>query len=411
MNGADAWTRPKDLADQVRRLWNAGRILSARLDGAPLFPYRLRLQRPHAGALGAHFDEVRAWIRALEEASRLKAGFGYDIEWTEINHRQLGRNRVPDGAVVPTETDALRLIGKLREADRFSDLAETTLAAFPALATWLARRPFTVLDHAADWERILAILGWFRDHPDSGLYVRQIDIAGVDTKFIEARKGLLSELLDLVLVRAEGDAPPAGLKNFEPRYGLRAKPPLIRFRILDLRLAIRGLTDISVPPHELAALAPPVRRVFVTENEINGLAFPPVADALVIFGLGYGIDLLAGLDWMKRLAVHYWGDIDTHGFAMLDRFRAAFPSAASLLMDRETLLAHRAQWGEEAVQHPGPLARLDPAEQALFADLLSDRLGERVRLEQERIAFGRVECALQDILLADAAGTSHEAAP
>ncbi|WP_353620190.1 Wadjet anti-phage system protein JetD domain-containing protein [Thalassotalea sp. G20_0] len=28
--------------------------------------------------------------------------------------------------------------------------------------------------------------------------------------------------------------------------------------------------------------------MFITENKVNGLAFPPVADAIVIFGLGYG---------------------------------------------------------------------------------------------------------------------------
>ena len=42
--------------------------------------------------------------------------------------------------------------------------------------------------------------------------------------------------------------------------------------------------------------------------------------------------------WLRRCAVHYWGDIDTHGFAMLARARRALPQTESLLMDRDTLL-------------------------------------------------------------------------
>jgi hypothetical protein len=43
----------------------------------------------------------------------------------------------------------------------------------------------------------------------------------------------------------------------------------------------------------------------------------------------------------------YWGGIDTHGFAILDRLRASIPGAALLLMDENTLQAHRHVWGQE----------------------------------------------------------------
>jgi hypothetical protein len=84
------------------------------------------------------------------------------------------------------------------------------------------------------------VLSWFRDHPRCGLYLRQIDIPGVGTKFIEERKPLLTELLDLVLPPDAIEAAAAGWRNFERRYTLRSKPNLIRFRVLDRRLAIQG---------------------------------------------------------------------------------------------------------------------------------------------------------------------------
>src|SRR5207248_1468020 len=97
------------------------------------------------------------------------------------------------------------------------------------------------------------------------------------------------------------------------------------------QLAINGLSDITVPATQFAQLSLPVRRIFITENEINGLAFPDVPRGVIIFGLGYSLDLLAGANWLSDREIHYWGDIDTHGFAMLDRLRAMFPAARSLL--------------------------------------------------------------------------------
>jgi hypothetical protein len=43
-----------------------------------------------------------------------------------------------------------------------------------------------------------------------------------------------------------------------------------------------GNYAIAMSAHESA----PLERVFITENEINGLAFPDVPGSLVIFGLG-----------------------------------------------------------------------------------------------------------------------------
>jgi len=107
MSLAMDWTKPTDLAEQVSRYWTQGRILAAKIGGSPLFPLQLRLRRPDTKALGQQFEEVRAWIRELEDGSRARRGFGYDIEWIDINHRQLGRNQIPDGISVSTEVDAL----------------------------------------------------------------------------------------------------------------------------------------------------------------------------------------------------------------------------------------------------------------------------------------------------------------
>jgi hypothetical protein len=396
MSGASDWTTPEALRSQVQRAWETGRILAASLVEEPRFPLPLRLRRPDNAALSTRFEEVRRWIRALEEGSREVTGHGYMLEWTEVHHRQLGLNRVPCAAIIPTRADALRLLRKSREAERFDELAAATLQAFPELRDWVVKRPLCLLEHADAWERVLAVLAWFRAHPRPGLYLRQLDIPGVDTKFIERRAGLLSELLERLL---PPEAMVAGLprSDFEGRFGLRTKPARVRFRLLEPRLHIQGLSDLTVTAAEFAGLSPPVERVFITENEVNGLVFPEVPRSLVIFGLGYSLERLGEVSWLASKHLYYWGDLDTHGFAMLDQLRAAFPHARSMLMDRETLLAHEALWVEEPEQHTGVLGRLTEVESALFRDLQQDRWRPRVRLEQERIRYGWLERALAEL--------------
>ena len=395
------WTRPADLRAQVQRRWSRGELLAARVTGARLFPMTLRLKNPTGGEIAADFEAVRAWIAELRAASAEQRGHGYTLTWQSVRNRVHGSNDLPTGAVAPTAEDALALIGRRSEARRFDALVAATRKRLPALVDWLARRPLKALEYADDWPRLLTLVEWFVAHPRPGCYRRQLDIPGVDTKFIQTRRQLIAELLDLAVPPEAVDADHTGAAGFDARYGLRDKPARLRFRLLDERLAIAGLTDLAVRADEFAAMEldradPPVTRVFITENEINGLAFPVFDNALVIFGLGYALDNLAGIDWLDRVPLYYWGDIDTHGFAMLDRLRSRMPHARSLLMDRATLDVHRELTGQEAAHQrfTGTLTRLTHAEQQLFQALRDNVLGNNLRLEQEHVGYGWVEARL-----------------
>lgn len=396
MSTSRAWTSAGLLRETVQRHWDTGRILGARFSPEPLFPLRVPLRRPDRRTLLDRFDEVRAWIRELETESAGARGHGYELEWEELNHRQLGSNRVPRAAVFRTEDDAVRFIGRSVEVRRFDRVAEETARGFPEITPWLARHPLTVLDLEDDWSRVLSVLQWFRERPRPEVYLRQVDAPGVDSKFIEGRKALIAELLDLVLGDRVCDPSAPRVADFERRYGLLTKPVQVRIRILDRALSVSGLMDVAAPVEQLAALEFSVRRIFVTENDTNAIAFPELPDAAVVFGRGYALELLGRLPWLHRAELFYWGDLDTHGFAMLDRFRESFPHARSLLMDHPTLLAHRGAWTQEGADQrcDRRLERLTPEENALYEDLRADRLGAAVRLEQERIAFGWLTRAL-----------------
>ena len=90
---------------------------------------------------------------------------------------------------------------------------------------------------------------------------------------------------------------------------------------------------------------------------------------------------------LKDAAIDYWGDMDTHGFAILNRLRTHLPRTRSFLMDSATLLEHRERWGREDKPTAATLSALTPAEAAVYDDIVSDRYGDRVRLEQERISW------------------------
>ena len=382
----DQWTTATDLKQQLLRYWERGEILRSRLQGEPLFPLKLRLRSPTSRELSTHFDEVRLWINQI---SKLE---GYDLQWKEIRHPIHGRNSLPQAVYVADESTALKLIGKGKQAAIFQELSNTTLQAFPELKSWLIKRPRKMLQQAGCWRQILQVLSYFQQHPGSGLYLRQLDIAGVDTKFIEQHRGLLSELLDLVLPEDAVNRDATGVKGFNRRYGLKDEPALIRFRLLDPQQSIHGMSDLSIPADQFAELNLSASTVFITENKINGLAFPRMTDALVIFGLGYGLDRLKECDWLRNKRIVYWGDIDTHGFRILNQLRKEFPRASSLLMDKHTLLHHRPLWVQEKPNQRSmiDLPRLTKEEQQLYNDLRYDHIAEAIRLEQERITFGWV---------------------
>lgn len=392
------WSDPKWIREELSRKWDSGRILRCRLIQDDLFPLRIPLKRPKSSDVNENFAEISKWIKILKDNSKQTIGFGYELIEKEMVHRQSGRNLIPTHVVIPTVQDALKLLKKEREADKFMELVQIIQIEWPVLNEWISKYPHKILAVGDDWRGILAVLSWFSNHPHCGLYLRQLDIRGIDTKFIEQRKGILAELLNIILPK---DAIDQNTQLFEMRYGLRLKPIQVRLRLLDYEQYIHGISDMMIPVEQLAVWNPAVSRVFITENEINGLSFPYVEKGLVIFGLGYGVDVLKNVTWLKEKEICYWGDIDTHGFAMLDQVRSFLPQSKSMLMDESILLNHHDLWSVEEKPFFGQLSRLTTDEHRLFCLLQGNAWGKGVRLEQERVSFQQVQKAVDTDCVSD----------
>lgn len=386
-----SWTSPADLQAQVQKLWDKGLLLASIVKGETLFPLRLALRMPTSAELVDRFEEVRSWIVELRRGSHFR------MVMREVRHRIIGSNVIPDEIWIDTLDNALAVIGKSYDAKRFSGIVALTNERQPAILSWLEKHPLKALGLAEDWPHLLDVVDWMQTHPRPCVYPRQIDIPGMHTKFIEARRAVLSELLDLALPHEAVEVRAVGMDGFCRRYGLLDKPLRIRFRILDPALALLPTgadQDLTINQDAFKRIYPKVSRVFITENEINFLSFPNLPESMVIFGAGYGFEILAQVEWLHRCPIHYWGDIDTHGFAILDQLRSHLPHAGSFLMDRETLMKHENQWVTEPKPVRRELLRLTIEERALFEDLRDDKIGHAVRLEQERIGFTWVRTAL-----------------
>ncbi|MEO5796103.1 MAG: DUF3322 domain-containing protein [Rhodoferax sp.] len=370
-----SWTKPADLRAQVQKLWDKGLLLQTP------FPLRLRLVGPTSTELAERFAEATDWVAQLHRLPQLR------IVRRSVNHRVLGQQTLPAELWLDTLDAALALVGKQPDAQRLRALAASTPAV---LQPWLHKRPLAALGYAAAWPRLLAVLAWLQAHPRPGIYLRQVDIPGVDSKFIEAHRGVLAELFDLAL---PAEAIDASTTTFARRYGFTDKPLRIRFRLLDGQSAFGS--DVGITQAAFEQLDLPITRfacVFITENETNFLAFPPVPGSIVVFGAGYGFEVLAGAAWLQQCSVFYWGDIDTHGFAILDQLRARLPHAQSLLMDYATLTAHADHWGTEPTLTLRDLPRLTVEEGAVYDALRTQHLG--MRLEQERVGYEWLQRAL-----------------
>lgn len=430
---AEGWTRAAELKAEARRLWERGAIARAMIDevlppgsttsggttggdtahgdmtsggqdgepsGAsePRFPRRLRLRRPTSRELATCFDEVRAWIREIDALVHCR------VERRTLRHAELGTNTLPHAVWLDDATTAAAFAGRATELARCRRVAERLVAHDARLLNWLKRRPLRALDIETDLDRLFAVHTRMCALPRPGIHLRMLDVPGVDSKFIEARRELLGDWLDLTLAPGTIDTAHPGVRGFVRRYGYRDKPVRVRMRSLDparpLVVAasragacpempdeVLALADLTLDAAAAARLAPTHPTVVVTENEINFLTLPEIDGTLAIFGAGYGFDELGRLDWLRERHILYWGDIDTHGFAILDELRAILPQVRSVLMDRETLLVHCALAGEEPRATRRTLTRLTPDEAHLYTELLDGTHGEWMRLEQERVGY------------------------
>lgn len=376
------WTTPEDVAAKVRRRWDDGSLLRAYANGEPLESIEVALRGPKPAQIGDDVAAARDWVATMDAGRRTDTR--YALEWKSVGGRHIGRNQLPVRAVVSSYEQAWALLGVETAVGRF-DESLAVAQKHPRIREWMIVNPHRTLTMASEMPQLIAAYEWLDAHRHSGRYLREISAPGVDTKFAERHRSDLAGML----------AVSSSAAGFLADLGLRSKPGLVRLRTARSLGLPAPLTELAVRSEELAELDVQPRVAVIIENEITYLSVDVPDDGVVIWGKGFEVDNVGRLPWLSGVDVVYWGDIDTHGFAILDRLRAWLPNARSVMMDRETLVVHRARWVTEDRPATSALARLTPDESDLYTELVEDALGERVRLEQERVDWSWAEQRLR----------------
>lgn len=365
-----------ELLAQARRRY--AEFLRAVVVDAAFFPVELRIGKTRRAESYAERAAELAEFRAAA------AVLGVTVEWRTVSDPRFGPHERPERAFFADEAAFLSALGRTDEARCFrADLA-LIRAECPALETWLSANAPAVIQHYGLWPALLRVVAWFRANPRSGLYLRQLPVEGVDTKFFERHRAIV----DALLLQVQPEAVDEGTPRFEARHGLQWEEPLVRLRYLDPALqAARGspVADLAVPAPTFRSLALGSVNVIVTENLRNFLALPPLPNAVAVMGSGDAAALLAGASWLAQSRILYWGDMDARGFAILARLRGTYGQTESVLMDLAALETHR-RWAVRVVSSPLEMIGLTPDERAALVRLCIEGL----RIEQERVPFAAV---------------------
>ena len=399
-----AWARQR-FSNQKRR-W---------LDELGQWPLELSLERPSEQDALQQPEAVRQWSHAWAQWSSGRSprteSAGITLGTLTVAWRRMGEQTLPDRLSFASSAAVAEFVGERATWTRVIDRRQTLCGRWPQLKDAGLGTHFEVLATwaEADFERLVSLLSWFEQNPRSGLLLRQLPVSGIDTKWIDLhRRGVVADMLRRLRCGAAAAADQEGVQgepvealDFYKLCGLRRPAPRVRVLVLcpELRRASGGMRDIEAPLDQLQQLAIRPRKALMVENQETAYSLPDFEGTVALVKLGNAVSLSAQLPWMSALPVVYWGDLDSHGMAILAQARKTLGSVTSILMDEETLLGNRDRWVQEpSLNRSAAVASLTDAERWVYLGLVERRWGERVRLEQERIEWPTALAVVADAL-------------
>lgn len=348
------------------------------------WPHQFPLNPPASkAALESQWDTVRAWGRTLADWEQT-----HNVE-TEIVRagRQVFTTpqRIPSHARVETMKAAANTLDRSTTGEwstRLNRAHERTTSIreqFPNATgiTRILRDTDTWTD--TDFGLLLTVADWFRNNHTSaaGLTPRQVPVPGLHAKWLNTSHQHVLNLTGLLSL---------GLAD--------RHPPRIHFTYLDPQHRANGgrwHDSATVGDHFGPAYTP--RVVLISENKDTAINFPELPGGIAVEGEGFGGKSAATYPWLVDAEhVIYWGDIDRHGYEILNNWREDGVPVRSILMDQTTYNAYE-KYGtntDKTGNAIGPgerkaLPALTEAERAVYNHLTDPAATTNRRIEQERI--------------------------
>lgn len=306
------------------------------------------------------------------------------------NTKSFGRQTLPVRVFVDRPEDAFTLLSMNGEKREFLSRLKEVDEKNGALKEWFIHY-YPRIRSEEFYPLFFPIADFFKKQEEKGGYLRELSIPGVDTKFLEKHAFLVRTLWNALFPENQVDSN----EEMKEKLFIKEVPtPAICARSLDDTMLFCGVRKFFLSNDEVARFNPPHKRIFITENKVNGYTFPDAKGSLILFGMGYGVlELARQAKWLEKKEIYYWGDLDADGFNILSALRHILPNVHSFLMDRDTLLAYV----DRKIRDTGNTSvipdRLTVSEKMAWKEIHDHGW----RLEQERIPSDEVEWAVEQL--------------
>src|SRR5262249_21716141 len=142
------------------------------------------LGRPIQSGAIVQMGAVHQWVRAWRDVRAVG-----EIEWRERQWPVLGRQRLPVRLILKSAEEVAHWAGEDGRSLTARKRRDRLVRRWPRLSGSLLRHFDALADYSEqDFARLMSVLAWLDDHPPSGLFPRQLPIAGLDSKWLESRK-------------------------------------------------------------------------------------------------------------------------------------------------------------------------------------------------------------------------------
>jgi hypothetical protein len=358
-------TSPKDARATGRSRWD--RALRDLIRGEePRLQVPIRGGTAHERELLTDLSRYRDWLRSWEGRPH--------VIWRTVRKGGLGEVRVPVEIRTPDIDAYADWVGTRPELDLIRARLSVLVGMGAALAPLAPVRSDLTEMGEAEFSTLLLFVGWRRDNPDP-VRARDVPLIGASTKWVENRIGLIEPVLDACgLLRSGSD-------RFERCGLIRGTAAQLTFRFASGDFPV---LEMSCEARNLVSWPGTVHTLLVVENKENSLRLYPPPGYAVAWGAGHAVEAsLPDLEAAPGLRLLYWGDCDSHGYAILNALRGELPDIRSLGMGLKTVLAHEAAFIPEPdeARISGPMSLLTEPERAGREHLLA----RSARLEQERV--------------------------
>ncbi|MDI9364704.1 MAG: DUF2220 family protein [Flavobacterium sp.] len=365
---------PKEIQEQCLKWWKD--VLLSSIDSVGYFPKDIsRIGKVSSKDILNKLSNYKQSIELLTNNSKAVKKIGYSLVIEERQFDKIGKQPVPQKISIDSIEDYLRIVGKEKAYQIFLRNYLLIQNELPLLIEWIKVNPTRLIEHDT-WLDTLKVCNYFLTTPKPNLYIRQLPI-DIHTKYIGDNKVIVQSLLEFLIPEHINKDE----QKFELRFNLKYAEHLIRIRFLDKTLSpLDNATDISLTVSEFSNFYSNCHNIFVAENLMNFLTLPFLTKTIAVWsGGGFNVSHLKDIAWLKSKQFYYWGDIDAHGFQILNQFRTYFSNTIAVMMDEATLSSFTSSSGQPATNQN--LQQLSECELKLYNHLRQ----HNIRLEQEKI--------------------------